>query len=334
MTRIAYFKPREEEKAYIRQWSDEHQVQVDTFNVDLHEDNLSIVKGYDGVLLRQRTLIGGDGTDERLYRILKSWGLKQLSVRSAGIDEIDLQAAKNVGLTVTNVPSYSPSAIAQLVLALSLQLIRHLPQFHARTKSRDFIYTGLMSREIQDLTVGVIGVGRIGSETARIFHALGATVLGNDIVERQDPKRYLEYVSKEELLRRSDVITLHTWLDASTIHLIDEQRLSLIKPSAILINASRGPIVDTQSLIKALDERRIAGVGLDVLEGEERFLGSEEALPSSLGYRAILERYPNVVLTPHIAFFTDRAVRNSTVQGLDDVLAVIEGRQSPHVVHV
>jgi D-lactate dehydrogenase len=332
MIRIAHFHTLAEEEPFAQAWAETHHVQVDCLPVELHEDTVALAEDYTGISFKQRSPIGAS---EVTYPLLRSFGIRQIAVRSAGIDSIDLQAAKDNDITITNVPSYSPSAVAQLVLTQVMTLIRQIPQFEHRTAQGDLVVSGLMSRELSELTIGIIGVGRIGSTVARIFHALGAQVLGNDIVEHDELSGILTYVDKSELLANSDVVTLHTYLDDSTYHLINEHNLKLLKPTAYLVNASRGPVVDTDALIRTLREGSIAGAALDVVEGEQplfnnRFPGG--AIPDER-YR-ILQGLENVLLTPHVGFFTDIAVKNMVQQSLDDALAIIQGGTSKHEIHL
>ncbi|GAY76198.1 D-lactate dehydrogenase [Sporolactobacillus inulinus] len=188
-----------------------------------------------------------------------------------------------------------------------------------------------MAREIRSLTVGIIGAGRIGGTVARLFKALGATVIANDIVERVELKDIVTYVSKEELLQAADVVTLHVPLMDSTTQLIDADALALMKNDAVLINASRGPVVDTDALIAALQNKQIAGAALDTLNGEEHFFNQDlcgKELPSE--QLKVLRTLPNVLITPHIGFYTNKAVQNMVEISLNDVLAILKTGTSEH----
>ncbi|GAF36304.1 D-2-hydroxyacid dehydrogenase [Lentilactobacillus farraginis] len=330
MTKILAYHVRDDEQAFIDEWASQHQVQVDSVSAELHDDTVDLANGYDGVDYKQRSVLS---TRPDLYRKLHGFGIKQLAARSAGIDSVNLTWAKQNGLKVTNVPSYSPPAVAELVLTQAMQLIRHIPQFNERLNHNDYIVNGLRSRELSELTVGIIGVGRIGGTVAKIFHALGATVLGNDITApRADLKGILTYTSKEELFSRADIVTVHVYYAKQNYHLIGEKQFDLMKTSAFFINDSRGPVVNTNALLAALHQHQLAGAALDVVEHETNIfnLKFEEKTPEPL-YNA-LKALPNVLLTPHIGFFTDIAVKNMVKQSLDDTLALIEGRRSDHEI--
>lgn len=334
MTSIAFYHTLPEEQPFAEQWAEQHHVDVTCFPFELTDETLHTVKRFDGISYKQRFRPSNDPDFYR--RLHDEYGIRQIALRSAGIDSIDVKAAHEHGIRITNVPSYSPSAVAQLALTHILQLLRHVPQYRERNAHQDFAATGLMSRELGELTVGIIGVGRIGSTLARMLHALGVTVLGNDIRERDDLDGIVTYTSKDDLLARADVVSMHTYLDETTYHLMNAHRFAQMKPTAIFINASRGPIVDTQALIAALQHHEIAAAGLDVIEGEATLFGHTFTPGAPTGNQAYdtLVAMPNVVITPHVAFFTDIAVRNMAQQSLDDALTIIQGGTSDHEIRL
>ncbi|MFT8872997.1 MAG: D-2-hydroxyacid dehydrogenase [Sporolactobacillus sp.] len=321
---------RDDELPAIQEWAEQHRIEVTTVREDLDGETVRKSAGYDGICIQQRGRI----SDEGIYRSLHEFGMRQLATRTAGYDMIDLQLASAYGLAVTNVPAYSPRSVAELVLIQMMRLLRNLPLFEARMQVQDFRWSGLMAREVRTQTVGIIGAGRIGGTLARMLHALGATVVANDIVRRPELETVLSYVSKEELLRRADIVTLHVPLLELTRHLIDDYALSLMKSDACLINASRGPVVDTDALIRALKQRRIAGAALDTIDGEEHFFNTDlrtQQLPSDQLIE--LRKLPNVLITPHIGFYTNMAVKNMVEISLNDVLEVLTTARSEHQVN-
>ncbi|MFD1125007.1 D-2-hydroxyacid dehydrogenase [Lentilactobacillus raoultii] len=330
MTKILAYHVRDDEQPFIDEWATQHHVQVDSVPYELHDETVDQAKGYDGIDYKQRSVLS---QRPDLYRKLHAFGIKQLAIRSVGIDSVNLEWAKQNQLKLTNVPSYSPPAVAELVLTQVMQLVRHIPQFNQRLSQNDYIVNGLRSRELSELTIGIIGVGRIGGTVAKIFHALGATVLGNDLLApRDDLKGILTYTTKDSVYRQSDIVTVHVYFSEQNRHLIGEPQLNLMKQTAFLINDSRGPVVDTEALITALQQSQLAGAALDVVEHETNIfnLKFDKQTPEPL-YNE-LKKLPNVLLTPHIGFFTDIAVENMVKQSLDDTLAIIEGRQSRHEI--
>lgn len=314
------FSVREDEKEAVKEWEKRSNISVTTVSEDLSSENINLVKGFDGLSIQQVT----DLHDEEIYKKLADFNIRQISLRTAGYDIIDTEMAKTYKLTITNVPAYSPRSVAELVLTQTMRLIRHFPALEAHMAHGDFRWRGLVAREIHTLTIGIIGAGKIGSTAARLFHALGATVIAYDPVRREELEGVLTYKkSQQDVLEAADVVSLHVPLDSSTLHLIDAEALNQMKPSAYLINAARGPVVDTQALIKALEASELAGAALDTLTHEQGVFNQNlrtQELPDDLKQLMVLD---NVLITPHIGFYTTEAVRNMVDIGLDNTVSVL-----------
>ena len=300
MTKILMLSVRPDEQAAIKAWQDRHPgVEVTTAAWELRASTVDQTAGFDGLVIQQRYNI-----EAEVYPKLKALGFKQISARTAGFDVLDLNLAKQNNLVDTNVPAYSPRSVAELALAHTLRLTRNLELFDDRASRQDFRWAGLQAKEIHSLTIGIIGAGRIG---------------GTDV---------LTYLPFEEVLKQADVVSLHVDLNESTHNLIDEHALSLMKPTAFLVNECRGPVVDTDALISALENKQLAGAALDTLTGEENFFNFHlegQALPSQQLVK--LRAMPNVVITPHVGFYTNIAVQNMVDISLDSALAVLEGQK-------
>lgn len=320
------------EKEFVLEWAAEHpDVKVDFNSVELHDDTVELAKGYDGIDYRQRSVLS-DTPD--LYQKLHDYGITQLALRSAGVDSCNLKWAKENGLTITNVPSYSPEAVAEMTLTHALNLVRHIPQFQSRIAKDDYIVEGLRSRELSEMTIGIIGVGRIGSTVAKIFKRFGARVLGNDIKENDDFRDLVEYTSKEDIFKNADIITMHTYMSDDNYHMIGTEQFKQMKDSVFFINCSSGPIVDTDALIEALKHQEIAGAGIDVIENETEIFNQSFDGDIPLKAYTKLKSMDNVFLTPHVAFYTDIAVQNMVKQSLDDTLKLISGKSTEHTINV
>nr|WP_252903829.1 NAD(P)-dependent oxidoreductase [Secundilactobacillus oryzae] len=261
-------------------------------------------------------------------------GIHHIALRITGYDIIDFKLAKEHHILVTNVPAYSPRSVAEEALTHAMMLIRNIKVTTKMMQWHDYSWKNLQAREVHNLTVGVIGVGKIGTTTARLFKALGATVLGHDIVERPEIADTLTYVSKEDLLAQSDIVSIHTNMDESTWHLISDQELKLMKPTAILLNCARGPIVDIKALENALQNGEIAGAGLDTFEGDEHIFGNDLRQNDTVSTDLIdrLMAMDNVTVTPHIGFYTDAAVDNMVKIALNDVAKLLN--DEPKDVHL
>jgi D-lactate dehydrogenase len=238
-------------------------------------------------------------------------GIRLIALRSAGINNVDLVVARDLGMTIARVPEYSPHAIAEHAAALVLSLNRKIHRAYARVREGNFALDGLLGFDLFGRTVGIVGTGRIGAVFARIMTGFGCTILAFDPRRNPDCEAIgVRYVSLDELLAGSDVVSLHCPLTPETHHLIDAAAVARLREGAMLINTSRGAVVDTRAVIRALKTGRIGSLGLDVYE-EEADLFFED-----LSNRVIqddvfarLLSFPNVLITGHQAFFTTEAMR-------------------------
>ncbi|ANZ57507.1 lactate dehydrogenase [Fructilactobacillus lindneri] len=325
MTKILMYSVRADEKPAIKQWSRAHQVTVDTTNHEFHDETVAMADGYDGIVIQQR---GPISADDKIYSQLAKMGIKQLTTRTAGVDVINLSAAKAAGLVVTNVPAYSPNSVAEMSVTQTMRLIRNLEIVEKRSDNNDYKLRGPIARELRTLTVGIIGAGRIGGTAARLFNALGANVIAYDPVHHDELKDVLTYVdTKNELLNQADVVDLHVDLNETSRGLIDADALQQMKSDAFLVNASRGPVVVTDALINALQNKEIAGAALDTIEGEAAIFDKDlQGSPIPDKNFNALHAMPNVIITPHIGFYTNMAVQNMVEISLNDVLAIINNQ--------
>jgi D-lactate dehydrogenase len=261
--------------------------------------------------------------------------LRFITTRSTGYDHIDIEECRRRGIVVSNVPYYGENTVAEHAFGLILSLSRKIYKAYLRTTRLDFSLEGLMGFDLKGKTIGVVGAGRIGLHVVRIAKGFGMNVLVYDV--RQEPLLAevlgFSYVSFEELLKQSDVITLHVPLNKATYHLINRNNIGLIKRGAILINTARGAIVETEALIEALNQGIISGAGLDVFEGEEAVKEEMQVLVKGLPgekMREILLSYAllhrdNVVITPHIAFYSQEALTRVMETTEENILKFLEG---------
>ena len=252
-----------------------------------------------------------DKADRGSLECLASLGIKHVALRCAGFNGVDLPAAATLGLAVTRVPAYSPYAVAEHAVALLLALNRKIPRASNRVHDLNFSLTGLVGFDLHGKTAGIVGTGKIGRGTAQILRGFGMKVLAYDPFQSDDwAKKYgVEYTDPRTLARESNVISLHTPLTPETHHIIRGETLELMKPGTILINVSRGALIDTKALIEALKCGRLGGVGLDVYEEEEGIFF--EDLSGQILHDDELARlltFPNVLITAHQAFLTREAL--------------------------
>jgi D-lactate dehydrogenase len=270
--------------------------------------------------------------------------LKLIATRSTGYDHIDLAAATKHGVHVCNVPSYGENTVAEYAFGLLLALTRKIPQAIDRFRAGDSSHEVLQGLDLMGKTLGIIGAGRIGCHAASIGRGFGMTVLAYDAYP--DPKRAqthgFTYAGLEEVLQKSDIVSLHVPNLPETKHLINTRTLALLKPTAILINTARGEVVESRALIDALDHGRLAGAALDVFEGEQLAAMPEElaALRAKTTDRlllehnlelSILQKFPNVILTNHNAFNTIEAVARINQTTVENIASFLSGKLTNEV---
>lgn len=241
-----------------------------------------------------------------VLQALAQAGVEYISTRSAGYNHIDMEFAGNVGITVGGV-AYSPDSVADYTLMLMLMVIRNAKSIISRADNQDYRLSDMRGKELRDMTVGVIGAGRIGAAVINRLQGFGCRIVAYD----HHPKTSANYVSLDELLRRSDIVTLHTPLSADTHHLLNRQRIAQMKQGAFVINTGRGPLIDTEALIVVLESGKLGGAALDVIEGEEGIFYTDQRNNRIKNKHLLrLQQLPNVVITPHVAYYTDHALHD------------------------
>lgn len=271
--------------------------------------------------------------------------LKLIVTRSTGFDHVDLKIAKDRGIFVCNVPSYGENTVAEHAFALILSLSRNLRKAYFKAHNNDYSLKGLMGFDLYGKTIGVIGTGRIGLHVIRMARGFGLNVLAYDTRQNRFLAEVLgfEYVSLENLLQRSDIISLNVPYMKETHHLINQSNVNKIKRGAVLINTSRGGLIETQALIEALDKEILSGAGLDVLEGEELILEEKRLLECSADSKSAekvllaaknknLIQRDNVIYTPHMAFYSKEAVCRILDTTAENISSFYEGKPA-HVVN-
>jgi len=264
---------------------------------------------------------------ERLHAL----GVRMLALRSAGFNHVDLKACRQLGVSVARVPAYSPYAVAEHTVCLLLTLNRHVHRAWQRVRELNFSLDGLTGFDLHGKTVGVVGTGRIGTVFARIMTGFGARVLAYDPQPSAEVQGMLgvSLTTLEELIEQSDIISLHCPLTEQTRHLINSERLLRMKPGVILLNTSRGGLIDTKALIQALKAGRLGGAGLDVYEEEEGIFFadlSETGLQDDVLARLLT--FPNVLITSHQAFLTREALQNIAARTLQSLREFCDGQIS------
>jgi D-lactate dehydrogenase len=298
-------------------------------DVFLNEDTAPIAVGREVVCTSVNCELGS-----RVLQTLAAGGTRLIAQRSTGFNNIDLPVAEGIGLTVARVSYYSPYSVAEFAWTLAMAVNRRIVRAGNRTRDFDFRLDGLMGRDMHGRTAGVLGTGKIGEAFTRIAHGFGMRLLGWDVVENPACAALgLQYVSKEELLTRSDLVSLHVPLMPETTHLIDAAALGAMKDDAVLVNSSRGGLIDTQALVTELRAGRFTGVGLDVYEAEAGLFFLDKSLePVEDDTLARLVTFPNVLVTSHQAYYTADAVTQIVDATVRNVLDYTAGRRSENVL--
>jgi D-specific alpha-keto acid dehydrogenase len=247
---------------------------------------------------------------------LRQAGVRYISTRSIGYNHIDMKCAESVGIYVENV-AYSPDSVADYTLMLMLMALRHAKSIIRRTDVHDYRLNHARGKELRDQTVGVIGTGRIGAAVIERLRGFGCRILAYD----NCPTINTDYTSLDELLRESDIVTLHTPLNAETHHLINRERIEQMKHGAYIVNTGRGSLLETEALIPALESSELGGAALDVLEGEEGIFYADcrnRPIENKLLLR--LQQLPNVIISPHTAYYTDHALSDTVENSIANCL--------------
>lgn len=281
-------------------------------------------------------LFVNDTADAAALEALAAHGVRVVALRSAGFNHVDLAAAARLGMPVLRVPAYSPHGVAEHAVALLLALNRHLPRASQRVRDGNFTLNGLLGFDLHGKTVGVVGTGKIGACFSRIMRGFGCRVLAHDRVENEELKALgVEYVPLAELWPQCGILSLHCPLTPETHHLVNERTLALLPEGAMLINTSRGALVDTRAVIESLKLGRLGALALDVYEEEgPLFFEDLSGAPLKDDVFARLLTFPNVLITAHQAFFTREAMEAIAATTVANLTAFAEGAPLENAVTV
>src|ERR1700737_1941707 len=278
---------------------------------EVSEANIELAFGTRCISVGHKTQV----TNPTLLALSRA-GVEYVSTRSIGYNHINVKYAESVGVTVGNV-AYSPDSVADYTLMLMLMAVRNAKSIVRRADDHDYRLSDVRGKELRDLTVGVIGTGRIGTAVIDRLRGFGCRILAHD----NRPKTAADYVALDELLQLSNIVTLHTPLNADTHHLLNRQRIAQMKHGAFIINTGRGSLLDTEALIPALESGRLGGAALDVLEGEEGiFYADCRNKPIESKPLLRLQQLPNVLISPHTAYYTDHALSDTVENSIINCL--------------
>ncbi len=269
-----------------------------------------------------------DDVSEPVLKVLSERGVKLVLMRCAGFNNVDLEAATRYGIKVMRVPGYSPEAVAEHAMALASDVARHLHKAYVKVRENNFALNGLVGVNFHGKVAGIVGTGKIGAAMARICYGYGMKVIAYDVYHNPDLP-FVEYVTMDELLASSDLISLHCPLTAENKHLINIDTIKKMKDGVILVNTSRGGLVKTDDLIAGIRDHKFFGVGLDVYEEENANVfenREDDILEHSVVSRLL--SFPNVIVTSHQGFFTEEALAAISRTTMENAKAFINGRES------
>jgi D-lactate dehydrogenase len=317
--KVAVFSAKAYDKRSFEQINTHYGHELIYLEVHLNASTARLAQGFQAICA-----FPNDTLDQSVLQILAQQGTKLIALRCAGYNNVDLNAASALGIKVVRVPAYSPHAVAEHAVALMMTLNRKTHRAYNRVREGNFSLDGLMGFDMYKKTVGVIGTGKIGIEAARILNGFGCNVLAYDPYPSDECQSLgVNYTNLDDLCRQSDIITLHCPLTPNTHHLINDEKIALMKKGVMLINTSRGAIVDTNAIISALKSAQIGHLGIDVYE-EEGDLFFED-LSSQIIQDDVFTRlltFPNVLITCHQAFLTQEALKNiaeTTLQNITEI---------------
>lgn len=291
---------------------------IDFLEADLNPMTATLANGYDAVC----GFVNSD-IKAMTLEILAGFDIKLILMRCAGFDAVNLDVARDLGMRVLRVPGYSPEAIAEFALGLALAADRHIVRGYNRVRENDYSLSGLLGTTFHGKTAGIVGTGKIGAAMCKIVAGLGMKVLGYDPYPNPSLEGIVEYVELDELLAKSDLISLHSPLFESNYHMIDDESISKMKDGVVFVNTGRGGLVDTQALIRGIRSHKIGAAGIDVYEeeGPNVFKNRSSAVFESV--TSTLCAFPNVVVTSHQAFFTREALDAIARTTLSNAMAYV-----------
>lgn len=329
--KVAVFSAKPYDRNFLEQANRQHNHQLKFFTPNLNLETVDLANGFEAVCA-----FVNDRLDLPVIEILHQQGIRLIALRCAGYNNVDLGAAKEVGITIVRVPAYSPYAVAEHAIALILTLNRKIHRAYNRVREGNFALNGLLGFDLHGRTVGIVGTGKIGRIAGQILHGFGCHILAYDIYPNKEfAEQYAEYVSFEDLLIQSDIISLHCPLTTETHHLIDDKAIAKMKTGVMLVNTSRGGLINTKAVIQGLKTKQIGHLALDVYEQESSIFFedmSEEIIQDDVFERLLT--FPNVIITGHQAFFTADALNNIAETTLNNITAIEQNQDCLNKVNV
>ena len=314
--KIAVFSSKSYDQEYFEKLNKSFNFEFDYFETALNLQTAKLAKGYEVICV-----FVNDKLNRQVLKTIKEKGVRLIALRCAGYNNVDLEAAKEFNLKVVRVPAYSPEAVAEHAAALILTLNRKTHKAYNRVREGNFSLTNLIGFNLHVKTIGVIGTGQIGTAFSKIMKGFGCRIFAFDLKPSKELEELgVEFKPLEVVMKSADILSLHCPLLPQTYHLINKETLSIMKDSVMIINTSRGALINTADVIDALKSRQIGSLGIDVYEQEENlFFKDLSELVIQDDFILRLNSFPNVLITSHQAFFTKEAMDEITLTTLNNI---------------
>ncbi len=328
--KIAFFSTKPYDRRFFDEYNKEFGHEITYFETRLTRQTLKLGEGYECACV-----FVNDQLDASVLIALAAQGTRLVALRCAGFNNVDINSAKELGISVVRVPAYSPYAVAEHTVGLMLALNRKIYWANSRVREGNFSLDGLLGFDMRNQTVGLVGTGKIGECVARILHGFGCNIITYDKFRNPVCEKELgvKYVGRDELFAQSDIISLHCPLFADTYHLIDMDAIAKMKKGVMIINTSRGALIDSRAAVEGLKSEKIGYLGIDVYEEEEELFFEDKTFEIRTDdIFARLTTFPNVVITGHQAYFTEEAVSAIAKTTLENITAYENGAELVNAV--
>lgn len=329
--KILAYSHRSDETEYFKKFSEKYNIEVELTEDEPNMGNADLAKGFDCISIITTNI------PENLLKKFKENGVKFISTRTIGYDHIDIKSAKEIGMHVGNV-NYSTDSVADYTIMMMLMATRKIKLIMEKSSMQDFSLGQVQGKELHNLTVGVIGTGKIGRTVIKHLRGFECNILAYDIYENDEVKNLksinenvkIKYTDFDDLIRNSDIITMHMPATEDNYHMINKETISRMKDNVYIINTARGSLINTDDFIEAIENKKIGGAALDVIE-KEAGLYYNDLKGQILDNKdlAVLKSFPNVVVTPHTAFYTDQAVSDMVENSIKSCIAFMNNEENP-----
>jgi len=324
--KIVIYSERADESAFVQKFGKQYGVELILCHEGPSSQNVHLAEGASCISIITTPI------DEKLARAFYDKGVRFISTRTIGYDHIDCDAVKKLGMHVGNV-SYSVNSVADYTIMMMMMAARNMGAILSRSAVQDYSLPGFRGRELPNLTVGVIGTGRIGRTVIKHLSGFGCPVLAYDLYESDEVRQYARYVPLDELISTSDLITLHMPATDDNYHMINADTLAAMKDGVIIVNTARGSLIDSDAFISAIESGKVGAAALDVVENEaELYYNDLKCKVMKNRELAMLRSFPNVIVTPHMAFYTAQAVSDMVENSIKSCVAFMQGGRDPHQI--